>query len=285
MYKTRHAWIFLFIPLLFLLVFMFIPAIAALILSFTNYNVFQPTEWLGLANYVKAFKDQNFLNAMSNTIYYWLMVTPALVVIPILVAILVNQQLLGIKVFRLIFYFPVLVSVVITALLWKWMFAQDGILNYIISLFGMNGVGWLTNTKTVLPALAFVTIWQGFGYYMLFYLAALQGVPNELYESADLDGAGFWKKHFYITLPMIKPMIFFVAVISTMSAFKEFTLMLTMTDGGPLNASTTTVLLVFKEAFTRLDMGYANAISFLLFIIILVITIINQRVLDRNPNQ
>ncbi|WP_217586543.1 carbohydrate ABC transporter permease [Lentibacillus saliphilus] len=284
MYKTRHAWGFLSIPLLLLFVFTFIPAIAAFILSFTNYNVFQPIEWLGLDNYMRAFQDEKFINAMFNTVKYWLMVTPALVVVPIFVAVLVNQKLRGIKIFRLIFYFPVLVSVVVTALLWKWMFAQEGIINYFLSLIGFEGVGWLINSTTVLPALAFVTVWQGFGYYMLFYLASLQGVPDALYESAELDGAGFWKKHLHITIPMIKPMIFFVAVISTMSAFKEFTLMLTMTKGGPLDASTTAVLLVFEEAFQRLDMGYASAISFILFIIILIITLINQKLLDKNPN-
>ncbi|GGA79483.1 carbohydrate ABC transporter permease [Ornithinibacillus halotolerans] len=281
MYKARHAWGFLAIPLILLSLFTFIPAVAAFVLSFTNYNVFTPIEFLGLENYIKAFQDKSFQKAIVNTFYYWILVTPALVVLPIFVAILVNQKLRGIKVFRLIYYFPVLVSVVITAILWKWMFAKEGIVNYILSFFGVEPFGWLLDTATVMPALAFVTIWQGFGYYMLFYLAALQGVPKDLYEAAELDGANFWKKHLHITIPMIKPMIFFVAVISTMGAFKEFTLMLTMTDGGPLNASTTVVLLVFQEAFQNLDMGYASAISFILFAVILIITLINQRLLDK----
>ncbi|MFC4557854.1 carbohydrate ABC transporter permease [Virgibacillus kekensis] len=284
MYKARHAWGFLAIPLILLTVFTFIPSIAALVLSFTNYNVFQPIEFLGLENYIRAFQDEDFRKAMFTTIYYWVLVTPALVVLPILVAILVNQKLKGIKIFRLIYYFPVLVSVVITAILWKWMFATDGIINYFLSLFGVDPISWLLETSTVMPALAFVTVWQGFGYYMLFYLAALQGVPKDLYEASELDGASFWQKHLYVTVPMIKPMIFFVAVISTMGAFKEFTLMLTMTSGGPLDASTTVVLLVFEEAFTNLDMGYASAISFILFVIILIITLINQKLLD-NPNK
>lgn len=284
MYKTRHAWLFLSIPLLLLLLFTFIPSIAALGLSFTNYNVFLPLEWTGFENYLRAFQDSQFRNAIGNTFYYWILVTPALVVFPILVAILVNQKLKGISVFRLIFYFPVLVSIVVTAILWKWMFAKDGIINYFLSFIGIEPIGWLMDPTMVMPALAFVTIWQGFGYYMLFYLAALQGVPNDLYEASELDGANFFQKHFYVTVPLIRPMIFFVAVISTMGAFKEFTLMLTMTSGGPLNASTTAVLLVFKEAFEKLEMGYASALSFILFIIILIITIINQKFLDRNPN-
>ncbi|GEL77063.1 carbohydrate ABC transporter permease [Tenuibacillus multivorans] len=286
MYKARHAWLFLSIPLLLLLVFTFLPSIAALALSFTNYNVFQPseTEFIGFDHYIRAFQDPVFRETILNTVYYWLLVTPALVILPIFVAILVNQKLRGIKIFRLIFYFPVLVSVVITAILWQWMFSTDGMINYFLSLFNIDKVRWLTNTSTAMPALAVVTIWQGFGYYMLFYLAALQGVPQDLYEACELDGASFWQKHLYVTIPMIKPMIFFVAVISTMSAFKEFTLMLTMTDGGPLNSTTTAVFLVYKEAFERLDMGYASAISFILFIIILVITLINQRMLDRTPN-
>lgn len=285
MYKTRHAWSFMSLPLILLLTFTFIPSIAAFVLSFTNYNVFSPLEFVGFTNYIDAFRDETFRQAMFNTIYYWLMVTPALVILPIFVAILVNQKLKGVKIFRLIFYFPTLVSVVVTAILFSWMFAEQGIINYILSLFGIDAIGWLTNTVTVMPALAIVTIWQGFGYYMLFYLAALQSVPKDLYEAAELDGASFWKKHIHITIPMIKPMIFFVAVISTMGAFKEFTLMLTMTEGGPLNASTTAVYLVFTEAFTNLEMGYASAISFLLFVIILIITLINQKLLDQNPNK
>ncbi|MFC4025093.1 carbohydrate ABC transporter permease [Oceanobacillus longus] len=285
MYKARHAWGFLTLPLLLLLLFTFIPGIAAFVLSFTNYNVFRPLEFIGLSNYIEAFKDATFRKAMFNTVYYWLLVTPALVVLPIFVAILVNQKIRGVKIFRLIFYFPTLVSVVVTAILFSWMFAEQGIINYLLSLVGIDPIGWLTNTLTVMPALAIVTIWQGFGYYMLFYLAALQGVPKDLYEAAELDGAGFWRKHLHITIPMIKPMIFFVAVISTMGAFKEFTLMLTMTDGGPLNASKTAVYLVFEEAFTNLEMGYASAISFILFVVILFITLINQKLLDNNPNK
>lgn len=285
MYKARHAWGFLSIPLLLLLLFTFIPSIAAFVLSFTNYNVFRPLEFVGLTNYIEAFQDATFRKAMFNTIYYWLLVTPALVILPIFVAILVNQKLRGVKIFRLIFYFPTLVSVVVTAILFSWLFAEQGIINYVLSFFGVDPFGWLTNKVTVMPALAIVTIWQGFGYYMLFYLAALQGVPKDLYEAAELDGAGFWRKHISITIPMIRPMIFFVAVISTMGAFKEFTLMLTMTRGGPLDASTTAVYLVFKEAFTNLEMGYASAISFILFVLILIITLINQKLLDQNPNK
>ncbi|AVQ98318.1 lactose ABC transporter permease [Oceanobacillus iheyensis] len=284
MYKTRHAWIFLAIPLLLLSVFTFLPSIAAFILSFSNYNVLRPIEWIGIENYVRAIQNNDFRNALGNTVTFWLLVTPALVIFPIFVAILVNQKLKGIKLFRLIFYFPVLVSVVITAILWKWMFAEEGMLNYFLGFLGVEATNWLTNPSTVLPALAFVTVWQGFGYYMLFYLASLQGVPEELYEASELDGATFFQKHFYVTIPLIKPMIFFVAVISTMGAFKEFTLMLTMTSGGPLESSTTVVLLVFQEAFTRLDMGYASALSFLLFIIILIITFINQKFLDKKTD-
>lgn len=282
MYKTRTAWAFLAIPLLFLLVFTFIPAFAALGLSFTNYNVFNPVEFVGLKNYLGIFRDREFMNALKNTIFYWMMTTPILVILPIFLAILVNNKLKGVKLFRLIFYFPTLVSVVVTAILWRWMFAQEGIINYFLTVIGINPISWLTNPNTALPALAFVTIWQGMGYYMLFYLAALQSVPQDLYEAAELDGANFWQKHFKITLPMIRPTIFFIAVISTMGAFKEFTLMLSMTGGGPINSTTTVVYLVYQEAFQNLDMGNASAISMVLFAILLVLTLINQKILDKD---
>lgn len=282
MYKTRTAWAFLAIPLLFLLVFTFIPAFAALGLSFTNYNVFNPVEFVGLKNYLGIFRDREFMSALKNTIFYWMMTTPILVILPIFLAILVNNKLKGVKLFRLIFYFPTLVSVVVTAILWRWMFAQEGIINYFLTVIGINPISWLTNPNTALPALAFVTIWQGMGYYMLFYLAALQSVPQDLYEAAELDGANFWHKHFKITLPMIRPTIFFIAVISTMGAFKEFTLMLSMTGGGPINSTTTVVYLVYQEAFQNLDMGNASAISMVLFAILLVLTLINQKILDKD---
>ncbi|WP_062108147.1 carbohydrate ABC transporter permease [Bacillus niameyensis] len=282
MYKARHAWSFLIPAGLLLAVFSLIPAAAALGLSFTKYNVFeQSVDWVGFDNFIKAFKDEDFLQALKNTFYYWILVTPALVVLPVFLAILVNQKLIGIKLFRLTYYFPVLVSVVITAILWNWLFSSDGILNYLLSLVGISAVDWLTSTKMVMPSLALVTVWQGLGYYMLFYLAGLQSVPTDLYEASELDGANFWQKHVHITFPMLRPIIFFVAVVSTMSAFKEFTLMLTMTEGGPIGASTTVVYMVFHKAFKQLDMGYASAISFLLFIIIMLLTLLNKTTLDK----
>lgn len=282
MYKTHHAWLFLLLPGIFLLTFTFIPAVAALVLSFTNYNVFAPANFLGFQNYIELFHDAEFWNAMGNTISYWLMVTPALSILPIFLAVLVNREIKGISVYRLIYYFPVLVSVVVTGMLWKWMFQDDGIINYAVSFLGIPPVKWLTSKTTVLPSLAIVTIWQGLGYYMLFYLAGLQSISNELYEAAEIEGAGFWKKQFYITFPLLKPVIFLVVVVSTMSAFKAFTLMLTMTKGGPIGASTTVVYMIYEKAFRELDMGYASAISFVLFLIILVLTIINQKFLDKD---
>lgn len=281
MYRNVHAWAFLAPAGLLLLAFSIIPAVAALFLSFTSYNIFEPMDWVGFDNYITAFSDPRFWQAMFNTFYFWILATPALVVLPVFLAVLVNQALIGIKVFRLVFYFPTLVSVVVTAFLWGWMFQSEGVLNYLLSLIGISPVEWLTSKYIVIPSLAIVTVWQGLGYYMLFYLAGLQAVPEDLYEAAELDGAGFWRKHVHITFPMLLPIIFFVAVVSTMGAFKEFTLMLTMTEGGPLGASTTVVYLVFDEAFKQLEMGYASAISFILFAVILLLTLINKRSLDR----
>lgn len=281
MYKERHAWYFLTVPALLLLTFSLIPAVWALALSFTNYNVFQPVEWVGFDNFIRAFQDDKFVKAIVNTFYYWLLATPALVVLPVFVAVLVNQKIPLIHFFRMTYYFPFLVSVVVTALLWKMMFREEGIMNYLLSLVGMEPVGWLTDSNTAMPSLGLITIWQGVGYYMLIYLAGLQAIPKDLYEAAEIDGAGFWRKQVYVTFPMLRTVIFFVAVVSTLSAFKEFTLMMVMTEGGPLYATTTVVYLVYEEAFQGLDMGYASAISFILFAIILVITLMNRRFFER----
>lgn len=281
MYKAHHAWLFLLPTGILLLTFSLIPAVWAFILGFTSYNVFQPMEWVGLNNYTKLISDDEFWNALWNTFLYWILATPALVVFPVFIAVLVNQKLKGIQVYRLVMYFPFLVSVVVTALLWGWMFQSEGILNYILSLLNVEPVGWLTQRSMAMPSLAMVTVWQGAGYYMLIYLAGLQAIPSNLYEAAEIDGAGFWKKQWHVTFPMLRPVIFFVAVISTMAAFKEFTLMLVMTGGGPLGATKTVVYRVYEEAFEKLNMGYASAISAALFLIILILTVLNQRLFDR----
>ncbi len=281
MYRPSHAWLFMAPALIIMLAFSIIPSFMALGLSFTDYNVFQKAQWVGLDNYRTILRTGEFWNVLRNTLSYWLLVTPVLVTVPVFVAALVNREMPGIKFYRLLFYFPVLVSVVITALIWGWMFQSNGILNYLLGLIGLGPVRWLTRRTTVLPSLALVTIWQGLGYYMLFYLAGMQSISLDVYEAAELDGATNWKKHIYITFPLLRPVIFFTTVISTMAALKEFTLMMTMTGGGPIGASKTVVYLVFEEAFENLEMGYASAISFLLFAVILVLTIINKTTLDK----
>ena len=285
MYKTRHAWAFLLPAIIFLIIFSIIPIFWVIYLGFTDYNVFSPAQWVGLENFEKLFNDPKFWKALRNTVFYWALVTPAITIASLLIAVLVNQQLVGIKLYRLAYYFPVLVSVVITALLWKWMFATDGVFNFVFSLIGLGPVPWLTSESMAMISVAIVTVWQGLGYYMLIYLAGLQSVPNDLYEAAEIDGAGFWRKQWNITIPMLRPIIFFVSVISTMGAFKEFTLMLVMTGGGPVNSTTTLVYLVFKEAFENINMGYASAIATVLFVLILIITVINMKIQDQTDQQ
>lgn len=284
MYKQRHAWMFLSPALILLMIFSIIPIIWVIYLSFTDYNVFTPPDWVGFENYSKLVNDDSFWNAFKNTFFYWILVTPAITILSLILAILVNQKLRFIKAYRLAFYFPVLVSVVVTALLWKWMFAGDGLFNYILGIFNIDPLPWLTSPDTSMISVAIVTVWQGIGYYMLIYLAGLQSVSPELYEAAEIDGAGFWRKHWSITVPLVRPIIFFVTVISTMGAFKEFTLMLVMTDGGPLNSTTTLVYLIYKEGIQNINMGYASAIATVLFLVILVITIINMFLQDRGNN-
>ncbi|KMK75134.1 carbohydrate ABC transporter permease [Alkalihalobacillus pseudalcaliphilus] len=280
-YRAWHAWLFLLPALLLLLVFSIIPIFWVIYLGFTDYNVFSPPQWVGIENFQALFGDSKFWTALKNTFLYWILVTPAITIFSLFLAVLVNQKLVGIKLYRLSFYFPVLVSVVITALLWKWMFATDGIFNFLFSLIGVGPVSWLTSSSMAMISVAIVTVWQGLGYYMLIYLAGLQSVSNELYEAAEMDGAGFGRKQWSITIPAMKPIIFFVSVISTMGAFKEFTLMLVMTGGGPVNATTTLVYLVFQEAFEQINFGYASAIATVLFVIILLITLVNMKIQDK----
>lgn len=184
--------------------------------------------------------------------------------------------------YKLLIYFPVIVSIVVAAIAFKWLYAQEGILNYIISLFGITPIGWLTDTKFSLLSVAIVTIWKGIGYYMMIYLAALMSVPQELYEACDVDGAGFWQKHFTVTIPHIMPVIALVTTISSISAMKVFAEIYVMTKGGPLNSSKTIVYYIYERAFENLDLGYASALAVVLLIIVMAFSLINILCFEKN---
>ena len=279
-----------FVPYLFLapaaiilILFFFIPFLESFALSFQSYrnDIYNP-QWVGLENYIKLFHAPIFWKTLTNTFIYLIGVVPLLVVLSLIIAILVNQKLRGIKLFRVVIYIPVIVSIVVAGIAWKWIYADNGILNYLMSLFNLSKIGWLTDPRFALYSVMAVTVWKGLGYYMVIYLAALTGVPKDLYEASDIDGANIFQKHLAVTVPHLMPTITLVSVISSISAMKAFVEIYVMTQGGPLNASKTIVYYIYQRDFENLDMGYASAAGMVLLVIVMVMSIINVKFFEQN---
>jgi putative chitobiose transport system permease protein len=278
--RTLTPYIFLFPALLILAVASFWPVLQAIYLSFTDYDIIGSPNFIGLKNYEQLWRDQLFWKVLWNTLIYMVVVVPALVVLPLFLAILVNQKLRGIQFFRAAYYVPVIVSVVVAGIAWKWIYAENGLLNYFASIFTSIKIPWLTNSSTAIFAIIAVTIWKGLGYYMVIYLAGLQTIPQDLYEAAAIDGSDGWRKHIDITIPMLKPYIVLVTVISAIAAMKVFEEVYVMSRGGPANSSKTVVYYLYEKGFSSLEMGYASAIGVVLFLLVFLLSIISVRSVD-----
>jgi putative chitobiose transport system permease protein len=280
-------------PYLFLLpalavlgIAVFYPAFQAFSLSFTQYDLdlTQAPQWVGLKNFQKLLNDKVFWQTLRNTFLYLIGVVPILVIVPLVLAILVNQKLRGIRWFRIAYYTPVIISMVVAGIAWKALYTSDGILNQLLKLVGLtDGIPWLTSPDLALWSVMVVTIWKGLGYYMVIYLAGLQGIPVDLYEAAAIDGSDGWQKHWDITIPLMRPYLSLVAVISSISAMKVFEEVYIMTQGGPLNHSKTVVYYVYEKAFQDLEINYASAIGLVLFLFILILSIINLKISRNTP--
>ena len=250
--------------------------IICLCLSFFDYsnNIYHP-DFTGIQNYIKILHNPIFYKVMWNTVIYLIVAVPILAIVPLFLAILINQKIRGITLYKILIYLPVIVSIVVAAIAFKWLYAQQGILNYILSIFHINAIGWLTDPKYAIYSVIFVTIWKGIGYYMMIYLAALMSVRKELYEACDIDGAGFLRKHLTVTVPHIMPTIALVTTISSISAMKIFAEIYVMTKGGPLNSTKTIVYYIYEKAFENLDLGYASAMAVILLGIVMIFSLIN----------
>ncbi len=275
-YKKYIPYLFLLPAFVLLATFFFIPFIETIILSFKDFSndIYNPT-FVGLSNYVKLFNSKEFFITIFNTFLFLMMVVPILAILPLIVAIFINQKIKGVNIYKILIYLPVIISIVVVAIAFKWLYAQQGIFNYFLELCGLNAIGWLTDTRFALFAVSIVTIYKGIGYYMMIYLSALIGVPKDLYEAADIDGASEIKKHLTVTVPQIMPTIALVVIISSISALKVFTEIYVMTKGGPLNSTKTIVYYIYERAFENLDLSMASAASVVLLFVILIFSIIN----------
>lgn len=286
-YYSKYApYLFLLPAGLLLVVFFFIPFFQTILLSFQDYssNIYNAT-YIGLLNYTNLFKNPVFYKVLGNTFIYLLVAVPILAVVPLFLAILLNQKIRGITLYKILIYLPVIVSIVVAAIAFKWLYAEQGILNYLVNALGLTSVGWLTDPKWALYSVIIVTIWKGIGYYMMIYLAALMSVPKELYEACDIDGASFLKKHLTVTIPHIMPTIALVVTISSISAMKVFAEIYVMTKGGPLNSSKTIVYYIYERAFENLDLGYASAMAVVLLGIVMIFSLINILFFERKKYQ
>ncbi len=282
-YKKYTPYLFLLPALAVLIVFFFIPFFQTFGLSFFDYSssIYNPT-FNGVDNYVKLFKEPIFYKVMFNTFMYLVIAVPFLVTFPLFLAILINQKIRGITLYKILLYLPVIVSIVVAAIAFKWLYAGQGILNYLLTIFHLEPIGWLVDTKWALFSVAIVTIWKGIGYYMMIYLASLMSVPQDLYEACDIDGANFLTKHLTVTIPHIMPTIALVSTISTISAMKVFAEIYVMTKGGPLNSTKTIVYYIYERAFENLDLGYASALAVVLLIVVMAFSLINILCFEKN---
>ena len=261
--------------------FVLYPTLKAIYLSFTNFNMISEAGFVGFANYINVWRDPFFWAALKNTLLYMLIVVPVLVIAPIFLAALVNKQIPGIALFRAAIYLPVITSLVISGLIWKWVYEEKGILNFFLIATGITDtpVAFLTDPANALFSVMAVTIWSGMGYYMVIYLAGLQSIPRHLYEVAEVEGVSKFKQMLYITIPLLRPSIAVVTVMSSIAAMKVFEEVYIMTQGGPMDSTKTLVYAIYESAFTEFEMGYASAIGVILFLLTLIFSLINLKFL------
>lgn len=281
--ETRDAYVMLLPTLIGLVVFSFGATFGAIALSFTNYSIKWPPQFVGITNYVNFFGNKLFGQIISNTALYIAITVIPCAVFSFLLALLINRPMKGINLFRTAYFWPVLISMTAAALVWRFLLnPQFGLVNYLLSKIGVKGPRWFSSTQWALIGVAIIFVWKSVGYYMIILLAGLQNIPQELYESAMLDGAGALQRTRYITLPMISPTLFFVMIMLCIGAFQVFDPILVISPtGGPANATTTLSFYVYQNAFTFLKMGYASSVAVVLFILVLAVSAIQFALQDR----
>jgi ABC-type sugar transport system permease subunit len=280
MFDRRLAgYLFILPSLLFLLVFVIYPIFSAFYLSLNRYNLIQPPVWDGLNRYSLLLEDPRFLKSLGNTFLCALMTVPAGTVISLFLAMLIDRPLRGIYFFRTAYYLPVVTSFVAVSFIWLWIYEpQFGVLNQILEAVGLPTFAWLRSPDTAMLSIALLSAWKNAGFNMIIFLAGLQGIPQYLYEAAEIDGASAVQRFRHITVPMLSPTIFFVFVVYFIGALQMFTQSWILTQGGPLDSTLTVVYLIYQNGFEFLKMGSASAMSVVLFVFIAIVTLINTRI-------
>jgi multiple sugar transport system permease protein len=272
--EERQFYLFISLWIIGFVLFDAGPIVASLIVSFTNWSLLEAPKWIGIANYQKMIGDQFFYIAIWNSLYYGIASVGLGLIVSFLLALLLNQKVPGIALFRTIFYLPSVVSGIAVAILWIMILNADfGLLNTALGWIGIKGPGWLIQPQWTKPALILMSLWQGAGGSMVIYLAGLQSVPTHLYEAAEIDGAGPWGKFWNVTVPMMSPIIFYNLIVGFIASLQGFVLVLIMTtDGRPANAALMIGLYLYRQAFVFFNIGYASAIAWVLLMVIMLFT-------------
>ncbi|EMT40017.1 carbohydrate ABC transporter membrane protein 1, CUT1 family [Thermoanaerobacter thermohydrosulfuricus] len=262
-------------------IFLIGPLIYAFIISFKEFSFLNPeaSRWVGFANYIKLFSDPTFKRALLNTTLYSLGVVPTQLIIALILALIVNSNIKGKTFFRVAYYIPTVTSTVAVSVIFLYLFKADGLVNVLLAKFGIQGPAWFNDVRFALPSIMMMAIWSSVGNYMVIFLAGLQDIPSELYEAAEVDGANKFQRFFKITLPMLRPIVFFNLVMSLIGTFQVFdqAYVVSQGTGGPLDATMTVVLDIYRTGFRDFNMGYASAMAFALFVIILILTLIQRK--------
>ncbi len=281
---SRAAVLFLAPALTVIGAFFFLPVLAALGLSFTDFDLYAlgdlgTARFVGAENYARLVRDPLFWKALGNTFYFVLVGGPLSVAVSLGAALLVNARLARLKgFFRTVYFAPVVTTLVAVAVVWRYLYhARYGLFNWLLGGFGVGPVDWLGDPAWAMPAIILLAVWKNFGYNMIIFVAGLQNVPDELYEAARIDGAGAWQQFRHITLPMLAPTFLFVGVITMIGYFQLFAEPYVMTEGGPLQSTVSIVYLMYEEGFKWWNLGYASAVAFVLFAIMLVGTLVQLR--------
>ena len=273
-------------------IFVIIPIVASFLLSFARYDVLHPPVWVGLDNFVQlVLHDPRFWKAFKNTVLYALGVVPTGIGISLLLAVALEELPRGKQLFKVLYFIPTVTSVVAIAVIWKWLFAGEkyGLINYALIRLGFQPIDWLLSPTWILPAIMIMSIWAGLGYNMIFFSAGLSTIPQTLYEAAKVDGAGWWERFWHVTLPMLRPTLLFVVVMSVINSFQVFDQAYIMTGGtgegagGVLDGGLTLVSYLYEQGFQRFHMGYSSAIAYLMFGCVFGLTLVNFRAIRAKP--
>lgn len=273
------AWLFISPIVLGILIFQLYPTLFSFYISFTQWNLLSPPKWIGVANFVELFTtDRFFAKTMSNTATYAVWTVVVGLVLGLIFAVLLNQEIRGKYLYRAIYFVPVVAPTVAVALLWQLLYEPNfGVFNGLLRMAGIHGPNWLGSTTWAMRSIIFEAIWAGLGFTILIFLAGLQGISQEYYEAAEIDGANGVQKFFFITIPLLSPTTFFLLVTGVINSFQVFDIPFVMTGGGPANATQMVIMYLYNNAFTIQKMGLAAAVSFIVFVVIITLTFLNFR--------